>query len=110
MQVLINDETPLQKLSEGVGRKLIHLDNLMMVICEFTNGPMAVPDPPHSHPHEQITYVAKGEIKLFAGEECKFLEEGDVYAIPENVPHCIQTLSEYAKLIDSFNPIRQEFL
>jgi quercetin dioxygenase-like cupin family protein len=110
MPVLKSKETPSQKVTDGLERKLIHLDNLMTVICEFTNGPMVQPDPPHSHPHEQITYIAEGEVYVFIDGIRTHLVKGDVFAVPGGIPHGIQTLTEYAKLIDTFTPIRQEFI
>jgi quercetin dioxygenase-like cupin family protein len=107
---IVKKKEQLQVISDNFQRKVIHLDHLMMVICEFTNGPMQQPDPPHSHPHEQITYVAEGELILFVDGEPTKLETGDVYAIPGNMPHCIQTLTAYVKLIDSFTPLRDEFI
>jgi hypothetical protein len=35
---------------------------------------------------------------------------GDLYGIPPDVPHTIQLLSKTACLIDSFTPIRDDFL
>ncbi len=99
-----------EKVSPGFERSIAHLDNLMVVVCNFTKGPMASPDPPHSHPNEQITYVAEGELLFFKdGKEYK-LTKGDLITVPSSVPHCIQTISSYVKLIDSFNPIRKDFL
>jgi len=91
-------------------RKVIHLDHLMMTIFEFHNGPMETPDPPHQHVHEQITYVASGSLKLFVEDREYLLKEGDVYKIESNLNHSIQTLTEYVKLVDSFTPLRAEFL
>jgi mannose-6-phosphate isomerase-like protein (cupin superfamily) len=99
-----------EKVSETFRRSVIHLDNLMVVICDFTNGPAPEPDPPHSHPHEQITYVAKGELYLFIGNEKHHLEEGDIFAVPSGMPHCIQNISGHVRLIDSFTPVRSDFL
>jgi len=110
MPVLIDKETLSQKISENFQRKIIHLNNIMTVICEFTNGPMEQPDPPHSHPHEQTSYVAEGEIFVFIGDEQIRLAKGDVFAVPGGIPHCIQTLTEYVRLIDTFTPIREEFI
>jgi quercetin dioxygenase-like cupin family protein len=99
-----------EKVSPDYERSIAHLENLMVVVCDFSNGPMKNPDPPHSHPHEQITYVAKGELIFFIGEEKHVLKEGDILAIPSELPHCIQTVSKYVRLIDSFTPIRRDFL
>ncbi len=110
MPVLINEKIKAKKISDVAERKLIHLDQLMMAKIDFSNGPMKEPEPPHSHPHEQITYVAAGEIVIFIGEEQHRLREGDMFAVPGNVPHCLQTLTEKVTLIDSFTPLRNEFL
>jgi quercetin dioxygenase-like cupin family protein len=82
----------------------------MVVVCDFTNGPASQPDPPHSHPHEQITYVAEGDLLFFIGEEKHQLEKGDIYIVPSGIPHCIQTISRHVRLIDSFTPVREDFL
>lgn len=91
-------------------RKIIHLDNLMVTVIEISNGPMAEPEIPHSHPHEQITYIAAGSVKLFIEDREYLLNEGDTFKVASNLKHGIQTLTEYVKLVDSFSPIREEFL
>lgn len=110
MAIIIDSKTKSVEVSAGVHRKIMHLNNLMMVIIDFTNGPAQQPDLPHSHPHEQISYVAKGELNVFINGECTFLKEGDSFSVAGGIPHCIQTLSAHVRLIDTFSPIRQEFL
>ncbi|MFY0687579.1 MAG: cupin domain-containing protein [Cyclobacteriaceae bacterium] len=109
MEVVKNKEG-FESLDPNLRRKVIHLNDLMVTVIEFTNGPMATPDPPHSHPHEQMSYVAEGRLKLLIEDREYLLEEGDVFKISSNLPHCIQTLTEYVKLVDSFTPIREDFL
>lgn len=99
-----------EKISPGYERRIAYLENLMVVICDFTDGPMEKPDLPHSHFHEQITYVAEGELIFFKGNKNIHLKRGDLVTIPSGVPHCIQTLSSHVKLIDSFNPVRKNFI
>jgi quercetin dioxygenase-like cupin family protein len=111
MPVLRTAESPAQRVREGVERKLIHANNLMMVVIDFTNGPWTAPEPPHNHVHEQTTYVAEGEIIFFCeGEPEQRLKAGDMFCVPSNKMHTVQLLTEKVRLIDSFNPIRQEFL
>lgn len=110
MPIFHNDKTPSQKIAENLERKIIYLENLMTTIIELSNGPMENPDPPHSHPHEQISYLAEGEIFVFIDGEKSHLKKGDLFSVPGNVPHCIQTLTGYVKLIDSFSPNRKEFI
>jgi quercetin dioxygenase-like cupin family protein len=103
------DTTP-DKISEGYERRAFHLENLMITVCDFTGGPADEPDSPHSHPHEQITYVAVGELYFFIGNEKHIIGTGDVVTIPSGIPHCIQTISPHVRLIDSFTPLRDDFL
>jgi quercetin dioxygenase-like cupin family protein len=110
MTVFKPEETIAEKISASFERRIIHLENLMVVVCDFSNSPAPQPDPPHSHPHEQITYVAEGELFLFLGKEKYYLNKGDVFSVPRGVMHCIQTISPYVRLIDSFSPIREDFL
>lgn len=99
-----------EKISSGYERSIAFLENLMVVVCDFSDGPMKNPDPPHSHPHEQITYVAKGELLFFKNEVKHHLVEGDMITIPSDIPHTIQTITNEVRLIDSFNPVREDFL
>lgn len=111
MPVLKLNEAKSTLIKKGVSRRLVHTSNLMLVVIDFTKGPWSVPDPPHSHPHEQTTYVETGEIIFFCeGEPDKRLSAGDMFWVPSNKSHTIQLLSTSARLIDSFNPIREEFL
>jgi quercetin dioxygenase-like cupin family protein len=108
---VVESDVAMTVVRPGVTRRLIHGENLMMVVIDFVNGPWQEPDPPHSHVHEQSTYVAEGEIVLFCeGEPERYLRQGDMFFIPSRRQHTIRLLSERARLVDSFNPIRQEFL
>lgn len=109
--VTLQDQTPAEKLRDGLERRIVTTPNLMMVVIDFSGGPCAVPDPLHSHPHEQITYVADGEILFLSeGDPPRRLKTGDLFAVPSGVPHSIQLLSPAARLIDSFHPPREDFL
>jgi quercetin dioxygenase-like cupin family protein len=110
MPVFKNDENKGDEIAPGVCRKIAYLDNMLTAIIEFTGGPMEEPEEPHSHPHEQISYVAEGSLFVFIGDDKQELKEGDIFLIPSNVPHCIQTLSERVKLVDTFTPVREDFL
>jgi len=110
MAVIKEKQTIAEKMSPVFERRIAHLENLMTVVCDFTNGPADEPDKPHSHPHEQITYVAEGDLYLFLGEEKHHLTTGDIFTVPPELPHCIQTISPRVRLIDSFSPVRKDFL
>ena len=105
------ENTPVTPVKDGVTRYLIHGHDLMTVVIDFHNGPWQVPDPPHQHVHEQTSYVAAGEIIFFCeGEPDTRLKAGDMFFVPSNKLHAIQVLSEHVRLIDSFNPVRTDFL
>lgn len=111
MPVLKFKETPYEEVKEGVDRKILYTENLMTVIIDFSNGPWAEAEPPHKHPHEQTAYVASGEILFkLEGETDQKLGTGDMYAVPPNKLHTIQLLSESARIVDNFTPVRQDFL
>ncbi|MFI3322798.1 MAG: cupin domain-containing protein [Rikenellaceae bacterium] len=104
-------DTEFETIAEGVKRHFIYGDKIMSVVVEFSGGPKSVPDPYHSHPHEQTCYIAEGEVLFFAkGDETLHLKSGDMVYIEPNQPHTIQLLTENARLIDNFTPVREDFL
>jgi quercetin dioxygenase-like cupin family protein len=111
MAVLQFDKVPYEKVKDGLERKIIHTKELMTVLIDFSNGPWKEPEPPHSHPHEQTSYIASGEIIFYCeGEDDQHLKAGDMFAVPSGKKHTIKLLTEKARLVDSFNPIREDFL
>jgi len=111
MPILKSDQIAPQKVRDGLHRQIIYIGDLMTVVLDFSNGPWQEPEPPHSHPHVQTCYVASGEIRFFCeGEPEQHLKAGDLFAVPANKSHTIQLLSETARLVDSFHPIREDFL
>ena len=111
MPVLHADATPAATVRPGLERRLIHAERLMTVVLDLSDGPWDEPEPPHSHPHEQTCYVAAGELLFFcAGEPTEHLKAGDLFCVPSGKPHTVQILTPHVRLIDSFSPVRQDFL
>jgi quercetin dioxygenase-like cupin family protein len=110
MTVLKHDETPVVKIREGAERRLGHTDSLMIVVVDLYDGPTDQPDPPHSHPHEQVCYVAEGEILFVMDGQQTRLGPGDMFLVPSGRSHTIQQLTEHVRLVDCFTPIREDFL
>ena len=111
MAVLKFDEVPYEKVREGLERKIIHTENLMTVLIDFTDGPWEEPEPPHSHPHEQTSYVAEGEIIFYCeGQSDQHLKAGDMFAAPSGKKHTVKLLTRKVRLVDSFTPVREDFL
>lgn len=111
MAVLKETEAQHFNVNAGIRRRLLHTNDLMMVVIDFDNGPWSEPDPVHQHVHEQTSYVAEGEIIFYCeGEPDQYLKQGDMFSVPSGRMHAIQLLSHKARLVDSFNPIRKDFL
>jgi quercetin dioxygenase-like cupin family protein len=110
MDVSTMAEAKTVGIKPGRKRRILHTDHLMMVVFDFADGPAAQPDPPHTHPHEQLTYVAEGEVLFFIDGESRRLGPGDMVAVAPDRPHTIQLLTPSARLVDTFTPVRQEFL
>ena len=111
MPVLFNNQEPEKELIPGIKAKIAHTNSLMTLISEITFGIQSEPLPMHSHPQEQTTYILDGELLVFIeGEKTQHLKTGDMYFVESNVPHSIQSLSEKIRVIESFSPLRKEFL
>ncbi|MFP4289608.1 MAG: cupin domain-containing protein [Bacteroidota bacterium] len=110
MHVQIAKNTTPITIKPGITRRIAHLEKLLTAVITFENGPMEEPDPPHSHPHEQITYVAEGELYFLMDNKKHRLQQGDMFMVPSGMPHTIQTLTAKVVLIDSFSPVREDFL
>lgn len=110
MAALKYHEMPVSQIREGVERRTGHTANLMIAVIDFRDGPKAEPDPPHSHPHEQVCYVAEGEILFLMDGQQTRLGPGDVFTVPSGKPHSIQQLTARVRLVDCFTPIREDFL
>ncbi len=110
MGIVKQSKAAKQTIAEGRTRILAQTDRLMTAVIDFRDGPTSEPDPPHSHPHEQITYVAEGEIYFCVENEKHHLRAGDLFTVPGDVPHSVQLLTARVRLVDTFTPIREDFL
>ncbi len=111
MSVLKFAESTPEIVRSGLERRNIHTPHLMTVIVDFSDGPWTEPEPFHSHPHEQTCYIASGEIIFYCeGEPEQHLNAGDLFAVISGKKHTVKILSPTVRLIDSFNPIREEFI
>jgi quercetin dioxygenase-like cupin family protein len=110
MGIIKRSELTPEIIAPGRTRYLANTEKLMMVVMDFQDGPTSEPDPPHSHPHEQVSYVVSGEIILFLNNEPTRLGTGDIFTVPPNLPHSVQLLTKHVRLVDTFTPIRRDFL
>ena len=94
-------------IAPGVHARPFWGDELMLVVVNLDPYSEV---PPHSHPHEQVAYVAEGEVIFLMDGEETHLRPGDMYLVPSGRPHSIQQLTEHVRLVDCFTPIREDFL
>ena len=103
-------EGPVVQVTPVKTRRIVHTDNLMMAAWEFSDGPWTEAEPYHSHPHDQVVYLAEGAVEFFIEDEPCRLQAGDMIAVPGNRPHTIRLLTPKVRLIDTWTPLREEFL
>ncbi|KEA54487.1 MULTISPECIES: cupin domain-containing protein [Mangrovibacter] len=100
-------ETELEDLGAGVSRRILaHDGNMMAVEVHFETGAVG---PMHNHPHEQLTYVLAGEFEFTIGDETHVVTAGDTLYKQPNIMHGCVCLKA-GKLLDTFTPMRQDFL
>ena len=93
--------------SQGVMRKVLaHCDALMCVENSFETGAVGAL---HSHPHTQVTYVAKGRFRFTIGDETREVSAGDTLCKQNGVIHGCVCL-EKGILVDFFTPMREDFV
>jgi quercetin dioxygenase-like cupin family protein len=63
----------------------------------------------HSHSSEQITMVLEGSVFFEVGETTHVVEQGEVIAIPSNIPHAVYTKEEGAKAVDAWSPAMEKY-
>ena len=103
----IGAEMEWETVGEGVKRQIMGYDkNLMLVKVDFQKGSVGTM---HAHPHSQATYVVSGKFELTIGDEKKVITAGDGYYVAPDVWHGCVCL-EPGILIDTFSPMREDFL
>jgi len=96
-----------EELGGGVSRKFLGYDNqIMMVSVKFDKGALGSP---HQHFHTQATYVVSGKFEFEIDGVKQIVEAGDGVYIEPNLLHSAICLEE-GQLIDTFSPVREDFL
>jgi quercetin dioxygenase-like cupin family protein len=98
---------PAEQVAEGITRQLISGDRLM--VCRLTLAARTV-TAVHSHVHEQITLVERGQVDFFVEGQRRTAKAGDVLLFPSGIQHGATMLEDEVVLIDIFSPPREEFL
>lgn len=94
-----------EDMGKGQLRKVLHMENLSLMILRFPKG--TVTDPAHKHSQEQAAVILSGRVRMHVGGAVKELGPGEGYRVPSNLPHHIEILED-AVLIDFFSPKRED--
>ena len=105
MLVHRSSATPVEMLPGVVRRTLTEGERMMLIEVTLAQGAVV---PPHTHPHEQIGYLASGRLLFTVGDERRELSAGDSWLVPSNVSHQVTAL-EPSVAIDIFSPPREEY-
>ena len=103
------DDMPRETLKEGLGRRIVTGDRVMLTHVYFAKGTEV---PRHRHDNEQITYILEGALRFDFGddgEEVRTVRAGEVIVIPSDLPHRAVALEDTLD-VDVFAPPRQDWL
>jgi unsaturated pyranuronate lyase len=106
VDVLRWDHEPLERLSDGIGRRM--LTGEAMTLAQITLAAGAVV-PEHEHPNEQIATVLSGRLRFVVGGEEHEVGPGESLLIPGGVPHRVDVLED-AVVLDAFAPRREDWI
>lgn len=109
VQKLVLDEVALEQVGQGMQRRLIWGQQMMMARISLAAG---VSVPQHRHDNEQITYLLAGEMEFRFGEdggERHHIGAGEILVIPGGMPHSAEVLAD-AEVIELFAPPRQDWI
>ena len=104
---ILTENMEWEELGGGVSRKFLGYDNqIMMVLVKFEKGALGSP---HQHFHTQATYCAAGKFEFEIDGVKQIVSAGDGVYIEPNLLHSAVCL-EAGILIDTFSPVREDFL
>lgn len=63
----------------------------------------------HNHESEQITFILEGELFFEIPEETICVKEGEVIAIPSDIPHAVFTTESTVKAVDAWSPVIEKY-
>lgn len=102
-----NQDIPLDVLNDKISRKILaYNENMMVVEVHMEEGAIGAP---HSHRHEQISYIIEGEFEFTIDGVKKIVKAGDsMYKQPHVVHGGVCLKKGY--FLDIFTPHREDFL
>ncbi len=103
------ESLPKEELNPQLRRRLITGEKGMLAHVYLDEGAVV---PRHSHHNEQFTYILKGALRFWIGDDESQeidVHTGEVLHIPAHVPHKAEALEDTLDL-DIFVPPREDWL
>jgi quercetin dioxygenase-like cupin family protein len=97
------DVEPLNPL---LGLHFVVGQNIMLARVLLKKGCIV---PEHSHPNEQVTFIAEGALKFWIDGKEVVVNAGEVLTIPPNMPHKAEALEDTVDF-DVFDPPRADWM
>jgi quercetin dioxygenase-like cupin family protein len=99
-------DVPPVELRPGSVTRIVPARNMTLSFLHLSAGLDAKP---HSHPHEQVVVLLKGEMELALGGKLYRVNAGEVGVLPGGVPHSGVTRDVACDVLDVFSPARKDF-
>jgi quercetin dioxygenase-like cupin family protein len=96
----------VEALNPLLGRHFVVGQNIMLARVLLKKGCIV---PEHSHPNEQLTFIAEGALKFWIDGREIVVNAGEVLTIPPNMPHKAEALEDTVDY-DVFNPPRADWM
>ncbi len=102
------EDMPKEAVTDMFSRRLIWGERVMLAQVFLKKGAIV---PTHSHENEQVSYVVKGVLRFWVGDEARMqdVHAGEVLRLPSNVPHKAEALEDMTA-IDVFSPPRRDWI
>ncbi len=97
---------PVESLNPLLGRHFVVGQNIMLARVLLKKGCIV---PEHSHPNEQLTYIAEGALKFWIDGREIVVNAGECLTIPPNMPHKAEALEDTVDF-DVFHPPRADWM
>ena len=105
----IEQEVEWEPVQAGIKRKIMpYTDGLMAVCVSFDKGAVGEV---HSHDiHDQIAICLQGSFEVELNGEKRKIKAGDSFLAAKGIPHGVVSLEDDSRLLDTFNPHREDFV
>jgi quercetin dioxygenase-like cupin family protein len=95
---------PSVTVVDGIDIRVLHGEGMTLVRARCSSGASM---PAHRHPHEQLTWVLSGSLRVTVEGVPSTINAGEVIRVPGNAEHETFAL-ESAEILEAFTPRRED--